>query len=323
MFDTISLILMRQPTVALASYALRVWNTDEHEADTVSDFAGGNDLFDFLKEFFSGLKKKPSHNKNERQLLRVKQLHVDGRKIYGTLETGEYGAESEIWDVTTEALAHTRKTTEADMIPFYFHADIPQGVDEGFLVLEKRGMMGMRHTLSREVNSAFSKKFADHTLRFDPLVEAEELEKYVRGKIESVHFVTFDIPKDIAEAFGAGHKEVKGRVELVIHARRGKSLPLNERLRRFVGADTPVSKWIALNELGYEYENVKIKSRVGGSRRTIDLSRLDRLRSYHDISAEVEFDAKSGNPRFDSIHELANKLVRRVKRQVYKENGRE
>jgi hypothetical protein len=312
-----------QPTTSLASYAIRVWNIDEREADPISSFADDSDLFDFLNDFFVGLKTKVAHDASVQQVLRVKTLNVVGRQLSGIIETGEYGSESELWDVKKASLAHMRKTTEADMIPFYFLVDLPKGPDEGLLVLERRGMSGIRQVLYHAVSSEFDHKFKDHRLRFDPLVQGKELEKYVKGKIESIRFVRFDIPKDISDAFASGHKEVKGRVELVVHAQRGKSLPLNDMLSRFLRGGTKVGELIALDETKFKYENIKMQSRVGRSRRTIDLARTKHLRSYHDISDTVQFDPKSGNPKFDSIHGLATALAEQLKSQMYKKNGNE
>jgi len=308
-----------QPTISLASYAIRVWNIDEHEPDPISNFSDGADLIDFLRTFFDGLKTSVAHDEVIRQVLRVKTLTVGGRQISGIIETGEYGSESELWDVKKKSVAHTRKTTEADMLPFYFLADLPEGPDEGLLMLERRGMLGIRQLLYRAVIAEFEKKFKDHSLRFDPLVQSTELAKYANGKIESIRFVRFDIPKDISEAFGSGHKEVKGRVELVVHAQRGKSLPLNDALKRFLRGGKKVGELIALDETNFEYQNIKMRSRVGQSTRTIDLARGKHLRSYHDISDTVQFDPKSGNPQFDSIHNLATTLARELKSQMYKE----
>ena len=184
-------------------------------------------------------------------------------------------------------------------------------------------MSGIRQLLYHAVSTEFEKKFKDHRLRFDPLVQSKELEKYAKGKIESIRFVRFDIPKDISEAFGSGHKEVKGRVELVVHAQRGKSLPLNDKLSIFLRGGTKVGELIALDETNFEYQNIKMRSRVGRSSRTIDLARQKHLRSYHDISDTVQFDPKSGNPQFDSIHELATTLAGQLKNQMYKKNGNE
>lgn len=312
-----------QPTISLASYAIRVWNIDEREADPISSFSDGADLLDFLNVFFAGLKTKVAHDENVRQVLRVKTLKAVGRHISGIIETGEYGSESELWDVKRESVAHMRKTTEADMLPFYFLADLPEGLDEGLLILERRGMSGIRQLLYHAVNAEFEKKFMAHRLRFDPLVQSRELAKYAKGKIESIRFVRFDIPKDISEAFGSGHKEVKGRVELVVHAQRGKSLPLNDKLSRFLRGGTKVGELIALDETHFEYQNIKMRSRVGRSSRTIDLARQKHLRSYHDVSDTVQFDPKSGNPQFDSIHELATTLAGQLRSQMYKKNGNE
>jgi hypothetical protein len=311
------------PTISLASYAVRVWNSDDRKAEPISNFSDGEDLLDFFEKFFGGLKKKAEHDHQSQRVLRVKILKVDDRQLSGIIENGEYGSESDLWDVRKESVAYTHKRTEADMFPFYFLIDVPEGTNVGLLVLERRGMQGIRQLLYQAVSSEFEKQFKDYELRVEPLVQGNELAKYVKGKIESIRFVRFDIPKDISEAFGSGNKEVQGRVELVVHARRGKSLPLNDKLRTFMRGGTKVGDLIALDETGFKYQNIKMQSRVGRSRRTIDLARDKHLRSYHDISDTVKFDNDSGNPEFKSIHELAKTLAEQLKAQLYKKNDDE
>ena len=133
------------------------------------------------------------------------------------------------------------------------------------------------------------------------------------GKIESIRFISFDIPTDVTDAFGGGHVEREGHAELVIRARRGGSLPIRERLREIFAGRRTAGNFIALDETNFQYQKVKVTSRVGRSSRTVDLSRLNRLRSYYDISDEVAVDPRSGHPQFDSIHELATDLAGRIR----------
>src|SRR5713226_2656414 len=107
-------------TTSLAVYAVKVWSLEDGEYETISSFSGDSDLLDFFQTFLSGLQKKTSRNKTVQQVLRVQSLKRDGRRACGIIETGEYGLESTLINVDTEAVVHRRKTSEANMLPFYF-----------------------------------------------------------------------------------------------------------------------------------------------------------------------------------------------------------
>jgi hypothetical protein len=202
------------------------------------------------------------------------------------------------------------------MLPFYFLIDLPEGADEGFMVLQRTGMYGIRKMLSEFLTQEFEVSFTDYQLHLHPLVESAEIKKYQKGKIESIRLINFKIPSDIADAFDSGHRETKGTVELVIRARRGGSLPIGDKLRQFFSGTRQLGKFIALDETHFPYQNVKVKSRVGGTTRTVDLAHLNHLRSYHDITDRVVLDNKSGHPKFESINKLADDLVARIKSEI-------
>jgi hypothetical protein len=306
-------------TFSLAAYAVKVWDVEERSAEQIADFGQGSDLLDFFKQFLTDLKTNTINDDKVHQVLRVTILKSGARRLYGVIETGEYGAESELYDVKKRQIAHRRKTTEADMLPFYFLVDLPEGVDEGILLLQRQGMFGIRKLFHHAIGQVFDGKFPGYVLRFLPLVENKEIQKYAKGKIESIRFIRFGIPRDVADAYDSGHKETRGSVELVIRARRGSNLPLNSRLRQFLRGGKEIKDLIALDELNFKYENVKVKSRVGTSTRTLDLSRPNRLRSYYDISGRVELDPKTGHPEFDSIRALSEEILEQIRSTIYKE----
>lgn len=304
-------------TFSLAAYGIKIWNFAEREYEQVSNFCDGFDLLDVLDEFFSGLAKKASRDKEAQQIVRAQKLKkdIDNRRIYGVVETGEYGLESVLWDVETERVVHKRKSTEANIFPFYFMVDIPDGTDEGIIVFQRTANYGIRQLLYQMLETKFDQDFDDCGVRFMPLVEEKELEKYQKGKIETLRFISLNIPKDITDAFDRGHREKPGYVEYVVHAKRGYSIPVQDRLRQFFSGQKPLDKLIALDENNFKYQDIKVTSRVGPSRRTVDLAKLSKLRSYHDIS-DVALDGNTGHPKFQAIHERAEALVKRIKKQI-------
>ncbi len=241
--------------ISLAAYIVKVWNHEEKDTETVSDFDGEHDLLNFFQDTLSALVQKSARNDVEQQVLRVKKLKKDGRSISGIIETGEYGLESTLLDVDRGVEVYRRKTNEANMFPFYFLVDLPEGVDQGIVLLQRTGMYGIRHLLYGILDTKFDADFPEYRLRLHPIVENEEIEKYQKGKIETIGFIAFQIPSDITDAFEGGHREVIGHAELVVQARRGKYLPINNRLKQFFSGKKEVSKFLALKETNVLVQN--------------------------------------------------------------------
>lgn len=204
---------------SLAAYSINVWNFEEREGEVISDFGDEEDLLELFSTFLSSLQAKASHDKRNRQLLTVETLKIEkkARTLCGIIETGEYGSESKLRDVDTQEIVYKKKIKEADMLPFYFLFDLPEGSEDGILVLQRTGMFGIRKILTTVIDSWFDAKFPDYRLRLHPLAEPGDLEKYKDGQVETVRFIGYDVPGDIADALNTANKKFDGHVEFGDH----------------------------------------------------------------------------------------------------------
>jgi len=303
---------------SLAAYSINVWNFEEREREVISDFEDEQDLLELFSTFFSSLQVKASHDKTNRLLLTVEVLKVDkkARTLSGLIETGEYGSESKLRDVDTQEVVYKKKVKEAAMLPFYFLLDLPEGSEDGILILQRTSMFGIRKILTAVIDFWFEPEFPGYRLRLHPLAEPGDLEKYKEGQVETVRFIGYDVPSDIADALNTANKKFDGHVELVISARRGSFLNVKDRIRRFFNKEVELNKFIALKETKFKYQDVKLKTKVGRSRRTVSLGALKLLRSYYDITDDVTIDGATGHPAFDSIDNLARGLAGRIKKSL-------
>jgi hypothetical protein len=159
------------------------------------------------------------------------------------------------------------------------------------------------------LNTYFAKQFPEHKVFLNPVVDEESFKKYTNGKIESVRFIRYTIPKDLADLVGTGSNQKTGRVELVVYAAKGERLPVNSRLLSFLSKKKKIEEFIELDETNFAYQNVKLTSKVAGVRRTLDINNPKHLRAYYDISATVNWDDGRNRPAFASIHEIALELA--------------
>jgi hypothetical protein len=144
--------------VSLAAYAVKVWNPNDRDYETLSDFDGeGADVFNFVHDVLSRIKTQTLDQKELQQAFSVPKLEKKNRTLCGTVETGQYGHESDFINVKTTKVVYKRKKDDAEMLPFYFYFEIPEGVEDGILILQRTSNFGIRKVLHWVLNMALGK----------------------------------------------------------------------------------------------------------------------------------------------------------------------
>lgn len=95
-------------------------------------------------------------------------------------------------------------------------------------------------------------------------------------------------------------------MELMLMARRRGSIPILGRILDVVNGNRSVNEIIELHD--FDYNNVKVEIELQGHRKTIDLSNVQKLRSYYDVTSLIQI-GTNGHPIFSSIDEAAIKLL--------------
>jgi hypothetical protein len=303
--------------IALAAYYIKVRNHTKRKYEALSDFEG-HDAFEFFKSELQKMQKGNIDNQQSNQVVSASRIDENGRVLSGIIETGEYGYESNLYDTEMHKVVHNRKQKEADMWPFYFYVEVPEGTDEGFLILQRTGNMGIRSIVAQLLQASFISQYPDFRLHFLPSVESEEAKKHRKGKIQEVRFIKMRPPTDRADAFDHGHQEFPVHLELSIRATRGRALDMHEFLTEAFGREQPSGRYaLDLDEDHYfEYDDVVAKTKIHGSSRTIRASDPGRFRSYYDVTDKVKF-GSGGHPEYDSLHEQALKHIEIIKDQTY------
>lgn len=142
----------------------------------------------------------------------------------------------------------------------------------------------------------------------NPLVPQQLINQYLQGgRVTKLRFVRFSIPADVTDAYDAGgHVEEEGHVELVVSARRNRRLPIIGRVRDVIDGRRNVREMVELHD--FEYDTVKVEIEMEGSRRTIDLSDVMKLRAYYEVTSELQI-GPNGHPVFNSIDGVARDLM--------------
>jgi len=302
--------------ISLAAYLVKIRDVKERQDETLSHLTGDDeDFLEYLAKQLSVMK-EAQQNEQYQQVLSVTKLKRTDRQLSGMIETGEYGLESNIYSTVTKKVVHKRKKQEADLRPFYFMLQIPLDVDEGLLILQRTGNYGIRKVLYRFLHDSFNRDFVDFRLHLDPIVDPAQFERYSHGKVKELRFIRITLPSDLADSVRGGHTESRGHMELVIKASRGGSLPdrVQARVAKLLKKRERAGVF-ALDDGNFEYNDVKVKTQVGGTHRTFSIGD-PRLRSYYDITGKIELGG-GGHPTFESIAEQAEGLAEKLMAKIY------
>lgn len=306
---------------SLASYTIRVKEQATHSNVRINNLRHGGDVLVTFREYLNALRHTSSHDTGSQRLLRVSRLNANGRILKGIIETGEYGFESDLYDVNADVVSHRRQNTEAEMLPFYFMISLPTDVNEGIIILQRFRQFGIRKILLEDFGRFFNLRHPRYRIEFNPLTYENLLNEYLDGgQLKAIRLVKFDIPRDIATAFELqDHLEEDAYVELVVRSRKNKNLAVINKIRRaFQGNRRHLEEgeWNRLLEIpDFNYNVIKAELEINGKRKVIDLTNPYRLRSYYDITDDVEI-ANNGHPVFRSIDDLASELLEKLEESL-------
>lgn len=304
---------------SLAVYVLTVRKANHRKKETLSSILGEHDLLDALKDYFTQIQKESPDNEDSQILLRVLNFTEDGRSLLGMLETGAYGDETVLCDRKTKKDVYKRTRDIADMWPFYFHFHIPEGTNEGILIIQRRGNYGIRSILYYVLAPRFEKQFQDLRLHIEPLVLEKEFRKLMKGRVTEVRYCKYNQSSDVADSAGEGHEEKFGTAMLIFKARQGKYFNLAQKLRDVV-AGKPANEVFALEDNDFKFDKVKVHLEQNGRPRQVDLNNLKNVRSYYPITDKLEEKGKSPND-FESLKEIARDLLQETRTQLYGRAG--
>lgn len=212
----------------LAPYTVRVRPPYSREYELLDSFGEkDDDLFAELRRIIGAM--KATDNAAISQVLEITKIQVSvrGRIIEGIAESGEYGTETIIRDTKTWAVAHEKKAHHAEMLPFYFLLDLPEGRDKGILLLERIGTFGIQNSLTAVLNASFTKDFPERRIFVNPLVPEDLIDQYLGddAELSEIRFIRHSLTGDIANHLGRTGNEKAGTMELSVKIRERDGFP--------------------------------------------------------------------------------------------------
>ena len=148
---------------------------------------------------------------------------------------------------------------------------------------------------------------------FNPLIPKNFIEELTRnGRFTKIRFIRYNLPKDIADAYKKERyeetKKIEGTSEYTIQPSRNQNFPAMVRDWAIETISDGSKIGNMAEVIGQKYDSVKMEIDVGGRKRTINLNRLESLKTDIDITETVRTN-EGGHPEFSSIDAAATELL--------------
>lgn len=293
--------------ISLTSYALRLVDKITKSNVRISDTSKGFDIYEVFKDYLEQRTAGMTVDPVKQKMLRVMDLMNNDRTLRGSIVTGVYGHESELFDVDVMDVTHIRQESEAELIPFYFLMSFPEDTNEGIIILQKFKTYGIRRILLEDFRKHLKKLNSPYTVNINPLNYADIIKKYLtEGNLKKIRFISKNLPSDLLAMYeGKEPTENDGYVEVTINAKRRRTIPVASKLFDLLDGKAEVNNIIEMED--FEFDTIKCEVEINGRKRTVDLSRPNKIRSIHDVSGKVKLER--GHPIFSSIDYQATGLL--------------
>lgn len=313
----------------LECYLVSVLDRDNQDL-TLSDFSDSLDLYDVFIRYLEERDLNFLDDRDKYKMFRVTKYHEETYSVRGIIEVGDYGFSAELIDTVSAQKTYDRSPTEAEMMPYYFLAYLPRDLNRGIVILQKTSGRGIQTSLFTDFKKHAREFNRTVKVDFRPFVPRSFIEEMTRNaRWTKIRFIRYNLPQSIQEdyrreALGKPN-QIEGVSEFVIQPTKNQNLPAKvldwakRTLRDTSKGDTSTAKGMT-EIIGHDYDNVKMEIELGGRRKTVNLERIDALKTDYDITKTVQVD-EGGHPRFNSIDSAAKDLLDSVLTELENEES--
>jgi hypothetical protein len=279
----------------------------------LDQFNGSANLLKVLHDFISGQLGTDVTFAHKQRVMRYTAIDpISHDSFVASIQTGEYGFTSDIYDTASQTSAHLRSRTEAEMLPFFLYAYFPHGKTKGVLVFQRFKQFGVRGYFMDEVYKLFTSRFPGYSLKLAKAVPAAILAEILgKGQVKVFRFVKYQASSDICDAMSQLDQDASTtEVEYVVKARRNSYFGLLDPLKNEFAKAVPDFKSI-VEIPNFDYDTIRVDVDIAGRRRSVDLGKLSKISANVDITDDVDIDV-SGHPKKLSFKKLAEDLSKTI-----------
>lgn len=314
---------------SLAYYRITLNKRNSKDLVDLSDFMKGKDYLDVIHEIVLGWKYETEHlkikrDRDDHKVFRIKKdeqgkdmLYREGRFLDGVIESGDYGSEEPVVDITTGESTHTKNTNESLLKPFFFLFYIPKNSVYGFLILERIGTLGI-YTI---INNALLNNFKNIdcfglSLKVLPLTSNEANKKYRQLiNYEAREVVLHNIRKDGVNISKMTDNSIEddtvGYTDIVYHAPIGQTIKIGSWFNKLKKNDNGL---FGIETIG-QFSDVDFVVDINGKPKRLSFNRMDNLGTVFDITEAVSKSIVKGYPSFKSVRKEAMDVISDLNKQ--------
>ena len=210
--------------------------------------------------------------------------------MYGHVETGKFGFESELINVETKKSKH-RESTDCELIPFFFAMDFQTGEDAVILVTEQFGPYSPKGILLERLRAFVQDKLEGYKLTTEIIVSDEIVRHVLSQHVKALRFQYEKVPSDLADSIDRNkdhHIEHEGEMEVVIKAKHGAFLEWGFEFLNNV-------KRTGLTISDEKSTSLKVDMVVDGKQKTVNLDSPDSFNTSFIVDS-IEEVQQNGHP---------------------------
>jgi hypothetical protein len=266
-------------------------------------------LLDLLIEYLRQLKRQPAVDGARQCMLTASNITTSDCSVSTFLEMGEFGVQNDLLHVKKREVTHKRTIDDAEMVPYYFLAAIPQDKKRGIVAFQMEGESGIKGYFEQCFGEFLKKRCNDCELELERLVPKRLMNQYLKvGRVTSLRFVHLKVPRTIEQAYMLKDLADDATVELHVKAKRGSAIMLKDNIKGIMEKYKDGQEFVQIR--GFEYDTVKVDFKMGETSRTIDLGTPNTFRAGYNVTDRVVI--ISGHPTFESIDRTGREIVREI-----------
>lgn len=232
-------------------------------------------------------------------------------EIRCVVKAGKYGLESELRNIKNDSIKRRNKH-DCEMIPFACRFIFNELYSNVILIIEKYGQYSAVGILFEALDKYLKEGFLNWApkLEYGPITNLQYIEMQYRQNVKSLHLLTHEIPKDIANKVVDRNSDITNcMVDIRISAARGKCLPVIGFLQRLRSAQQRGALIGAT-----QYDEVKVELKLGSKAQTV-IAGSDSFRVAFDVTDKVELQA-DGHPTLGSFISATEECAKMSKETI-------
>ena len=294
--------------VGLSIYGMSLYDGEQERNINLNDVKNFKNILQIINEYIDYTGDDYSKDWAKEKVYKfdnvvLEDVKVGGREEYsilsGLVKTGEYGVQSELFDIADGSTSEKRPT-QAEVLPFGFCIAVAKGnKTKAVVILQTFGNLGIKTVFTKYLNKCIRHNKLELSLLLEPLYPIQYIERIMKkGILQKIRMIRYEVPEDIATSLGVNNG-VSLKEERVIFKPVGflksKRNIIMECLRG-QRASTEV-----LEIPGFDYDQLKLEFSVKNKTKTINFNDTQELRINEDITDEVAI--HQGIPVFNSLKE--------------------